>query len=369
MEPVVGAGGLAAGVKTEKAGPTALFRAAQTSAYNIALPGMNTGSPRSMLISGFDLINANCKDYFHAAGNSQGVMTFMTDATLATATFSTAAMAFNPRNKKKLGIVPILAGGVYGGIDVYNKNFLFASDNIDAVHTLTMTAVSAHQEESLKKVEDSARDDPLTYGRALAILQDNQAYCEPPRILQMVRKAIKNGTVGVVKQAAPDPEPDPDSRTEAEKKQDSDVLQKLGARLNPPGTLSLAQAGAFYWLFEASNSAPDRKQIFLMLQDLPTAAQPLDGSGTYKSAWDTEADIRLWLQEFSAQTKAHFEAAIMVYQTNVAAKTAATENPSGGSLDLTTKAVRKALVATPLAPPDFVPSRMRAYSPVKVDVQ
>lgn len=227
---------------------------------------------RRMLFAGFDLIRANCGDFFDQAGRNQGRTNLYRDIVVVSAGFLSSAIALNPGNTETQGALPILTTAAYSGIDAYNSNFLFAAENVGVVRTLTIRAVQVHQNEWWQEIGDQ----PLSYGRALDILVDNQSYCLPPKILQLVKGAINVGNVQRVEPAAP-----------KEPKFSVAGAKTLGEALSLPGGVSEEQAAALYWLLFGDTTPADRAAIAKRLEGLGDA-QPLDGD-KLKEKWPRKA--------------------------------------------------------------------------------
>lgn len=298
MQPLVSAAGPGKGAE----GKAIAFETTAAQAQS------DPAQTRAMLQRGYELIQANCDDYFRSAGEAQFNVNFLRDASVATATIVTSGMLYNPRNQRAVGLIPLVGGAVYTGMDVYNKNFLFSAENIDSVKTLVMKAVTTHQALTLERLGEAQP----TYGEALVMLQENQAYCMPAKIVPLVRTAIKKGEIGEVSQSAPVIE---DKRTPQEVAGDDAVLKALGAELNPPGVLSLQQATALYWLFKSDTTTEERVALYEKLASLKTASQPLQSNGDFIAAWAPhQRTVEDELGKLSAPTVGKMKAAIAEFR-------------------------------------------------------
>ncbi len=74
------------------------------------------------------------------------------------------------------------------GLDLYEQQFLFDADNIDAVRGLTMRELSAHADGILAQQN-------ISFDSAVRDLVDHEMICTPAHILETTRAAIKNGSV------------------------------------------------------------------------------------------------------------------------------------------------------------------------------
>ncbi len=324
---------------------------------------------RSMLDRGFELIKSNCDDYFRSAGDRQFELNFIKDTVATGATVLTSSMLYNPRNKKIVGVIPLVGGATYAGVDVYNRNFLFNAENIDAVKTLVLRAIAEHQRATLR---DLGENQP-TYGEVLFLLQDDQAYCTPTKIVPLVRAAIKKGDVQVVSPSTP---PIADARTPEQIAADDAVLKALGTELNPPAALSLEQTTALYWLFEADNTTSERLQIREKLKGLPSSSIPLDEKGVPPTGgWSHQAKVEELLRKLSGPTVARMRTTISQFQSALTAKEQAVvriaELRGGGTAASTGDRARLAAEAAKDLP-SLDPAKLSGFGarqPVVVDIR
>lgn len=145
---------------------------------------------RQMVIDGFGLVYANCSDFFRSEGERQKWIIFGRDIVAATGTLATAVAAAAGASSSITTAFSIATATGYNGLDIYQRNFLFGSDNIEAVRDLITKALSVH---AAAVLSDSM---PWTgFGEAAQSIMDHQSICLPASILQLTRSAIKNGTV------------------------------------------------------------------------------------------------------------------------------------------------------------------------------
>ena len=306
MQPIVDARGTASGAENSA---IEFIKAAKAAKAIEDKPEDETKSSLmlNMLNRGYELITANCDDYFRNSGEIQFRINLSRDITTATATVFTSGMLYNPRNQNAVGVIPLIGGAVYTGMDVYNKNFLFNAENIDAVKTLVMNALATHKAESLEDLGDKN----LTYGEVIVMLQENQAYCMPSKIVPLVRSAIKNGEIVKVSSSAP---PVEDSRNKDDIAADDAVLKALGTSLNPPSALSMHQATALYWLFKTDTTIKERNAIRETLSGLPTTGQPIDANGVFAAPWAPQQKVEEELAKLSPPTVLKMRGAIAEFR-------------------------------------------------------
>lgn len=314
------------------------FRAAEEGRPQSGLP-VGDDQALTMLSTGFDLIQSNCQDYFRKAGANQRGLYTAKDVTVATAAFAASVMGVNPRNKKPLSILPILTGGIYAGMDVYTKNFLYSAENVNAVAVLTYKALDEHRKAQTANVEayiDSGH--LLTYGKVVNILQENQAYCTPSGILPVVRSAIEAGNLKPVEPAAPPPPAD--TRSANEVAADAVVLKTIGALYGQPGPISLDQAMGYYWLYQHDSTPAERVVIAKLLSDMDDKAKPLQANGKPSDAatYVKEPSLETEVAKLSPPTKAVFDAAIKSYRDKVKGKDEAKMKVDAGEMRFAAKA-------------------------------
>ena len=169
-----------------------IFKVDLEVAYNdrisdrISQPNIN-----KMLRGGFGLIHANCGAYFDEMGRNQKRSQVLRDLISPITTVLTGVLALqdfskNPSRKEDiLSIISLGSGALASGLDIYDTRFLFGTDNIDSVETMTLNAITAHR-------NDVLANPPSEFAFAMTQLIDNQDICTPPQILTLVRESIRN---------------------------------------------------------------------------------------------------------------------------------------------------------------------------------
>jgi hypothetical protein len=117
--------------------------------------------------------------------------------TAAAGSLATSILALSHAGPVAISATALGTSTILAGTSIYTKEFLFASENIDSVRTLTMNALYVHQELFRAKITE-----PLDIYDAVIALLDDQAICTLPHIATLVRSAIKN--------ANPEQSPRPD---------------------------------------------------------------------------------------------------------------------------------------------------------------
>lgn len=145
--------------------------------------------------AGYDLIYADCAHYFaHMSRRQRGSSLFRDTiapiGSLITGIISIVRFDSSNTRDNLLASLALATTAGTSAIDIYDQNFLFGADNIDAVRRLIQDALRAH---AAATFGDNVRHD--TFGRAASHLEDNQALCRPSHILSFVREAIGAGQI------------------------------------------------------------------------------------------------------------------------------------------------------------------------------
>jgi hypothetical protein len=122
------------------------------------LPPTSSGDPisiraRRMAFEGVHLAESYCALFFDYGSNNQKWLLVSKDLVAALGTVATGAVALaSPHNATAAGVIALSTAALYNGVDVYTRNFLFGSDNIDSVRTMTMSALAAHERRLYQKM-------------------------------------------------------------------------------------------------------------------------------------------------------------------------------------------------------------------------
>ncbi len=324
-KPTLSANGLVSNAAS--AGVAKKFQAAETAAA--ATSPLPTAA-ESMLEAGLDSVYANCSDYFDSAGRAQRWVFVARDTVGSIGTLATSIIALRNGSENAVANLALVTGVAFSGLDIYSRNFLFGAENVESVRTLVTNALAEHRAAVMKA-------GPFTYGSATLHILDNQNICTPANILALAREAIKKGTVVAFT-------PSPSDQPTISELADQKVLLSLGQLLNPPGTLSEDQVGAFWWLLMSPQTLDDRKIIYTKLKDLPSTSIPVDAAGTYNKTWPLADNVRNELNKLSRDTKSSFIASVDDARKKIA--TAAAPGPVPGGV-----------AAAALPPPDISPFR------------
>lgn len=145
--------------------------------------------------AGYDLIYADCANYFAHMGRRQSGSRLIRDTITPISTLISGIISivrFQDSNTRDdlLASLALATTAGSSAIDVYDQHFLFGADNIDAVRGLVQDALTAHANRTFSSTVNHS-----TFGRAASHLEDNQALCRPTHILSLVRAAIAAGTI------------------------------------------------------------------------------------------------------------------------------------------------------------------------------
>lgn len=284
-----------------------------SSARDASVDNPGQAKLNAMLGDGLGLVYAHCSDFFRESGTRQERLLIARDVVTTLGTLAGTALAIGNRSGRNdadsLALIAFGTSSAMAGIDVYTQRYLFGADNIDAVRELTLNALVAHA--------DSARAlRPSTYQSVTLHILDNQAICTPRRIALLARQAIQAGTVVSTTTGAESSE----ALARLGRVQDLRILKELGGLLNPPGSVSVEQAGAMYWLFYGSASSNERSNLIRSaLKDLPDAGNPFDSTGQLKSPIPHQAAIQSAIMSLRSETRARFDEQIKAIRENLLA--------------------------------------------------
>ncbi|HEX9932292.1 MAG TPA: hypothetical protein VGB08_05570 [Allosphingosinicella sp.] len=238
---VINANGILPGQPRDTGALETRFRAMSGEALKA---GATPETISTFMRSGFTLVYARCNNYFTHAGRRQMRSRLARDSVAPLVGLLTGIINlhdFGTNSTQEQRLLDILTlGQTFGtaGLDVYDRNFLFGSDNIDAVRTMTLNALSAHASAALGRVAPSittimpagtvpgtttittvtAIPTPAVPGaiapgttttavttanptaaataeQAFVHLIDNQMMCSPPHILALAREAMRRSNM------------------------------------------------------------------------------------------------------------------------------------------------------------------------------
>jgi hypothetical protein len=160
-------------------------------------PAPDAGSVPLMLNfmrSAYALIYSDCINYFAVMGRNQSRSRIIRDTVGPIGTLITGILSLRGVDvgAESDAITAVTLGTLTlnSGLDIFDQNFLFGADNIDAVRQLIMNALAEHANSTL-----TANPVPSTFEQASINILDNQAICRPSAILRLTRTAIQNGNV------------------------------------------------------------------------------------------------------------------------------------------------------------------------------
>jgi hypothetical protein len=159
---------------------------------------------RRMALEGVHLADSYCALFFAYGSDNQKWLLVAKDVVAALGTIATGAVALaSPHNATAAGAIALSTAALYTGVDIYTRNFLFHSDNIDAVRSMTLNALAAHSAKALPENDSSI----WTFGGAAQVINEHQALCFPASIRSLVLAALKTSTFTATSPtgAAPNP--------------------------------------------------------------------------------------------------------------------------------------------------------------------
>jgi hypothetical protein len=143
-----------------------------------------------MAFEGVHLADSYCALFFVYGSDNQKWLLVSKDLVAALGTIATGAVALaSPHNATAAGVIALTTAALYNGIDVYTRNFLFNTDNIEAVRVMIMGALAAHATKALPENDSTI----WTFAGAAEVINEHQAICLPASIRSLVLEAIKGG--------------------------------------------------------------------------------------------------------------------------------------------------------------------------------
>lgn len=182
-------------------------------------PG-NAAQQRQFMAAAYTMIYADCNDYFAHMGRRQSASRILRSSIAPLTTLLTGILTLsNFKNgtdeKHLLTLLTLGANAGTSGLDIFDENFLFGANNIDAVKQLITKALVEHAKKTLQNRRP-------TFDQAVINVLDNESICRPPQIMRLTREAIANGNITPITTGQPkpptteNPSPQPESGTSEE---------------------------------------------------------------------------------------------------------------------------------------------------------
>jgi hypothetical protein len=229
---------------------------------------LEAGKANQMLMAAYALIDDNCEDYFQSTGTTQRWIFVTRDAVGAVGTIATGVMGALGAGTTSIAWVGLSTGTAYSGLDIFTKHFLFAADNIDAVHKLVREQLLADQDTEIL-TEASAKD--FTFYKARRAVFRSQDGCSDAHILTLVRDAITKGAISASEQNGKDAQAALQSFA-ADSYQTA--AANIGAIINTASSASPNQMEAILWLYQlAPSKAEEYAKIDQLLGTTKTGAK------------------------------------------------------------------------------------------------
>ena len=148
----------------------------------------------AMMDSGFTLVRLRCNDFFaERAGHQTQARFWRKTIAPVSAVIAGVIGLVNFKDAERADAIQILGiaqAVTVAGFEIYEQEFLFDSENVNAVRRLVMRALDAHSAAALAG--------PVTgFNHGVRHLMDNQMICTPANILELVRTSIAEGEVRV----------------------------------------------------------------------------------------------------------------------------------------------------------------------------
>jgi hypothetical protein len=185
IQPVYGPNGIVKPAGTQYLSVNEKFLAAAQKAFEDDSPA----NAAAMDAVGRDLVEINCHEYYRIMGRNERTSRIARNLILPITTALNSLLALhdwtNDTGTKEhlLGLINIGSAATMSGLDLYDEHFLFKSQNIDSVRTMTMEELGLHR-----------RDKPATqvsFSAAVLDLRHFENLCTPAHILVTARRRIE----------------------------------------------------------------------------------------------------------------------------------------------------------------------------------
>lgn len=236
---------------------------------SLAAPG-DSALGRAMIDPGVTLTRVRCADFFAERSANQMRQRVLRGgvapvSALITGIIGVSSFTTDADRQEAIQILGIGQSATTAGLDLYESEFLFASENVNSVRILVMRALDEHAARIIA-------ENVGFYGAARHLI-DHQMICTPANILALTQAAIREGRVTRGANTA-------DMRSALAGENDRTVIANLSQSLRSTG-LSGDQAGSMWWLAELARAggAPDQNALAIIqsrLSDLPV--NPVTGS-------------------------------------------------------------------------------------------
>ena len=155
---------------------------------------------RQMALDGVNLVDTYCADFFRTRGDDETFLNVAKDATASSGTLASGVLSLvSPANAVAAGAISLVTSTASNTLDVYTKNFLFGSDNIESVHTMTVSALAAHRKSAFPANDNSVWD----FGGATTVIMDHQDICTPASIRSLVLSSVSSSSFKAVASTTP----------------------------------------------------------------------------------------------------------------------------------------------------------------------
>lgn len=287
-----------------------LFKVAYYCAWDSSLAAakggdLNSAQPqlRAMAREGFGLVRSNCSEFFRKRGDGQQLINLGRDVVAIGGATATAIVGVAGGSALALSIIALSGATLYAGIDTYTKNFLFGAENIDAVRSNTLTALSVNADAVLNS------NDTLTFQGVASAIMENQELCRPAAIAAAARIAIRDHHLTPVGESAV-----------ANQQMDGTRIAMIGQVSGYPaaGTLDESSLAALCWgaRIEALPEAERTRKENLLRQLLPIP--PFGNGPNNATGWAAVSpSIDSNCRALSATTKATIDRRIEAWKTQV----------------------------------------------------
>lgn len=161
-----------------------------------ASPTANTDPAiqRLFMRRGFALVKDRCRTYFSIKSSRQRTVNVWQEVFAPVTVVATGVLALvdggETVDSDYLRALGLGIGAAEAGFKIYEEQFLFSADNVDAVRVLVENALRVDANQKL-----ATAGSQLNYTASVEAIVGNQLICSPQQIIPLVKKAIENGRV------------------------------------------------------------------------------------------------------------------------------------------------------------------------------
>lgn len=269
----------------------------------------------AMMDAGFTLTRLRCNDFFAERAAHQMQARFWRGTIAPVSAILTGVIGLvnftDSERTDAIQILGITQAATVAGFELYEQEFLFDTENVNAVRRLVMRALDAHS--------DAAMTRPITgFQHGVRHLTDNQMICTPANILELVRTSIAEGEVRAF-EGGPVSGRHSSGAALLEAMSRTRTAQALGA-----ATLTDDQLGSLWWLAQNNLSQAELEVVADRLGPSLKAQVLTGAAGSLTLVPAKQATLAMLSADLSQSTSSSFAQTVASLKSAIATRGAAT---------------------------------------------